>query len=75
MIELPPDVEDRLREKAAIQGQEIGDYLRQILDQNPLYPHGAKRLKPEEYPREGEDWTEEDLQHELDWATGTQFRK
>ena len=25
-------------------------------------------LKPEDYPREGEDWTEEDLQIDLDWA-------
>lgn len=28
MIELPPDVEDRLREKAALRGQAVGDRLR-----------------------------------------------
>jgi plasmid stability protein len=30
MIELPPDVEDKLREKAARHGQTVGDYLRLI---------------------------------------------
>ncbi len=31
MLELPPDVETRLREKAARHGQKVEDYLRQIL--------------------------------------------
>ena len=26
-------------------------------------------------PLEEEEWTEEEIQHELDWATGTQFLK
>ncbi len=26
-------------------------------------------------PLEDEEWTEEEIQHELDWATGTQFLK
>ena len=33
MLELPPDVEDKIREKAALHGQNVGDYLRLILDQ------------------------------------------
>ena len=33
MIELPSDVEDKLREKAARHGQNVGDYLRLILAQ------------------------------------------
>ena len=33
MLELPPDVEDKIREKAAFHGQNVGDYLRLILDQ------------------------------------------
>ena len=33
MLELPPDVEDRLRERAAQRGQAVEDYLRLILDQ------------------------------------------
>ena len=33
MIELPPDVEERLRENAASHGQDVGNYLRLILDQ------------------------------------------
>lgn len=68
MIELPPDVEERLREKAASSGQDVGNYLRLILDQ-PLNLNGeAGRLSPDDYPREGEDWTEEDLQVDLEWA-------
>lgn len=35
MLELPPDVEMQLREKAARNGQDVGDYLRQILGQRP----------------------------------------
>lgn len=31
MLELPPDIENGLREKAARNGQEVTDYLRQIL--------------------------------------------
>lgn len=68
MIELPPDVEDRLREKAAQRGQAVEDYLRSFLDQSPTPSNGAISRTPEEYPREGEDWTEEDLQIDLDWA-------
>jgi len=41
MIELPPDVEDRLREKAAQRGQAVEDYLRLILsDPNQNNGHG-----------------------------------
>ena len=65
MLELPPDVETRLREKAARHGKDIGNL---ILDQNPALSSQANSLKPEDYPREGEDWTEEDLQIDLDWA-------
>ncbi len=75
MIELPPDVENRLREKAARNGQDVGDYLRLILDQQAGLNGEVGALNPEDYPREGEDWTEEDIQHELAWATGKQFQK
>ena len=75
MLELPPDLEYQLREKAARSGQEALDYLRLILDQNLILSNGANSLKPEDYPREGEDWTEEEMQHELDWATGKQFQQ
>ena len=33
MLELPPDVEMQIREKAARNGQAVGDYLRLILGQ------------------------------------------
>lgn len=75
MIELPPDVEDRLREKAARNGQDVTDYLRLILEQQPDLNGEAGSLKPEDYPREGEDWTEEEMKRELEWATGKQFPK
>ncbi|MGI4788020.1 MAG: hypothetical protein ACRYFS_04130 [Janthinobacterium lividum] len=68
MIELPPDLEHQLREKAARRGQDVMDYLRLILDQNPILSNGANSLKPEDYPREGEDWTEEEMQRELYWG-------
>ncbi len=67
MIELSPDVEDRLREKAARNGQAVNDYLRRILEQ-PDFLAEAATLKPEDYPREGENWTEEDLRVDLEWA-------
>ncbi len=75
MIELAPDVEHQLRENAALDGKDINDYLRLILQQTPRTNGTAKRLMPEDYPDEGKDWTEEDLQHDLDWATGKQFAK
>lgn len=68
MIELPPDLEDQLREKAARNGQNVSDYLRLILDQQSGLNSKALSLKPEDYPREGEDWTEEDLRVDLEWA-------
>lgn len=68
MIELPPDVEERLREKAARNGQDVGNYLRLILDQQASLNGESGRLNPDDYPREGEDWTEADLQVDLEWA-------
>ncbi len=68
MMELPPDLEDQLREKAARNGQNVSDYLRLILDQQAGLNGKAGSLKPEDYPREGEDWTEEDLRVDLEWA-------
>ncbi len=75
MIELPPDVEERLREKAASHGQDVENYLRLVLDQPTSLNSGAGRLSPDDYPREGEDWTEEEVKMELEWATGKQFPK
>ncbi len=68
MIELPPDLEHQLREQAALDGKNVNDYLRLILQQVPRADGTAKLLKPEDYPDEGKDWTEEDLQIDLDWA-------
>ncbi len=68
MLELPPDLENQLREQAARHGQDMENYLRLILDQQPGLSIEAEHLDPEDYPREGEDWTEEDLQVDLDWA-------
>jgi hypothetical protein len=34
MLELPPDIENGLREKAARNGQDVTDYLRQILGEH-----------------------------------------
>ena len=70
MIDLAPDVEHQLRENAALDGKDVNDYLRLILQQAPRTNSTAKRLTPEDYPREGEDWTEEDIDHEIAWATG-----
>jgi plasmid stability protein len=36
MIELPPDVEHQLREQAARHGKDVADFLRLILNQNPI---------------------------------------
>ncbi len=36
MLELPPDVEMQLREKAAQRGQAVADYLRQIVEEKPI---------------------------------------
>ena len=36
MLELPSDVEMQLREKAARNGQDVADYLRQIVGQKPI---------------------------------------
>ena len=55
MIELSPDVEDRLRAKAARSGQAVNDYLRRILEQQSDFHAEAATLKPEDYPRAGED--------------------
>ncbi len=73
MINLAPDVEHQILENAALDGKEVNDYLRLILQQAPRSNGTAKRLKPEDYPREGEDWTEEDIEHELAWASGKHF--
>ncbi len=75
MIELAPDVEHQLRENAALDGKDVNDYLRLILQQVPRSNGTANLLKPEDYPREGEDWTEEEIQHELAWANGKRFIK
>ncbi len=74
MLELPPDLENQLREQAARHGQDMANYLRLILNQQTGFSIEAKRLNPEDYPREGENWTEEDLQVDLDWATSGQAR-
>jgi len=68
MIEFPPDVEDRLREKAARSGQAVGDYLRLILDRQDGTSGEVGSSKSEDYPRKGADWTEEDLRVDLEWA-------
>ena len=68
MIELAPDVETKLREQAALDGKDVNDYLRLILEQPPVLNGQAARLKPEDYPDEGKDWTEEDLEIDLAWA-------
>ena len=68
MLELPPDLENILREQAADSGQDVGEYIRLLLDRqpDPVAPPGS--LNPDDYPREGEDWTEEEMQMELEWA-------
>jgi plasmid stability protein len=68
MLELPPDLEHQLREQAALDGKDVNDYLRLILQQMPRSNGTAKLLTPEDYPDEGKDWTEEDLQIDLAWA-------
>lgn len=68
MLELPSDLENHLREKAARSGQDVTDYLRLILEQQSEPNGEAGALKSEDYPREGEDWTEEDLRVDLEWA-------
>lgn len=68
MIELPPNVEKRLREKAASHGQDVGNYLRLVLDQQGGMNGEARRLNLDGYSREGEDWTDEEMQMELEWA-------
>jgi hypothetical protein len=68
MINLAPDVEHQLLENAALDGKDVNDYLRLILQQTPRSNSTVKRLKPEDYPDEGKDWTEEDLEIDLIWA-------
>ena len=68
MIELAPDVEHQILENAALDGKEVNDYLRLILQQTPRSNGQATRLKPEDYPDEGKDWTEEDLDVDLAWV-------
>ena len=68
MINLAPDVEHQILENAALNGKEVNDYLRLILQQTPRISGTAKRLTPEDYPDEGKDWTEEDLEVDLAWA-------
>ncbi len=68
MIELAPDVEHQLRENAALDGKDVNDYLRLIFQQVPRSNGTAKLLKPEDYPDEGKNWTEEDLEIDLAWA-------
>jgi hypothetical protein len=52
MLELPPDLENILREQAANSGQDVGEYLRLLLDQQPDsdVPTGAPN--PEDHARE-----------------------
>ncbi len=68
MINLAPDVEHQILENAALDGKEVNDYLRLILQQTPRSNGTIKRLKPENYPDGGKDWTEEDLEVDLAWA-------
>ena len=68
MINLAPDVEHQILENAALDGKEANDYLRLILQQTPRPNGTVKRLAPEDYPDEGKDWTEEDLEIDLAWA-------
>lgn len=68
MINLAPDVEHQILENAALDGKEVNDYLRLILQQTPRSNDAVKRPKPEDYPDEGKDWTEEDLEIDLAWA-------
>ncbi len=52
MLELPPDVETQLRERAARNGLAVADYLRQIVRQKPVSnPEMARNL---ERPRESD---------------------
>lgn len=50
------------------------DVEHQILENAALDGTG-KRLKPEDYPDEGKDWTEEDLEVDLAWANGKHLTK
>jgi len=54
MIELPPDVEDRLREKAARSGQAVGDYLRLILDEQMGRGDSRELAGNDDRPRESD---------------------
>ncbi len=53
MIELPPDVEDCLREKAAHSRQAVGDYLRLILDE-PRKGDSREMANNDNRPRESD---------------------
>jgi hypothetical protein len=60
MIELPPDVEDKLREKAARHGQNIGDYLRLILEQPPHRNGDSREIRGNDsrlYPQGRAPWS------------------
>ena len=54
MIELLPEIEHKLREKAALSGQDVNDYLNQILDE-PITRNGGHNLAEGiERPREAD---------------------
>ena len=54
MIELLPEIEHKLREKAALSGQDVNDYLNRILDEPVTRDGGHKLAGGIERPREAD---------------------
>jgi hypothetical protein len=54
MLELPPDIENGLREKAARNGQDVTDYLRKILDEQGSAGEGHELAGNGNRPRESD---------------------
>ena len=47
MLELPPDLEQEIREGAALRGQEIPDYILWLMERYESYQaQGAEELQP-----------------------------
>lgn len=52
MLELPPDLENILREQAANSGQDVGEYLRTLIDRQPDSDVSPGALNPKDHVRE-----------------------
>ena len=54
MLELPPDIENGLRERAARNGQDVTDYLRQVLGEHGSNGERHERAGNNARPREAD---------------------